>query len=65
MILQQSDPLKNLRQLLSAYRKEQKLSVRSLSKLVGIEHTALWRFEQGSGLREKQWTTLIAWIFKN
>lgn len=52
-----------LAELVKAYRESQGMSIRQMSKLTGIEHTALWRFEQGRFLRVKQFTNLVRWVF--
>lgn len=52
-----------LAELVKAYRETHKLSIRQMSVRTGVEHTALWRFEQGRFLRVKQFTNLVRWVF--
>lgn len=49
--------------LLSLYRKEHRLSIRELAKIIGVGHTVLWRFERGQSLQNDHWSKIINWLF--
>lgn len=48
--------------LIHAYRKDQKLSLRTLAREIGIEHNALFRFEAGRELKDAQWIKIMIWM---
>jgi transcriptional regulator with XRE-family HTH domain len=51
--------------LLRLYRKERKVTVRSLAKEIGIKHTTLWRFENGRGIESPSLARIINWVFSS
>lgn len=48
--------------LLRLYRKERKVTVRSLAKEIGIKHTTLWKFENGRDIESPSLMRIINWI---
>ncbi len=58
-----NDTVRNvLNQLLIRYRKSTGQSRRALAKEIGIEHTALKRFEEGSSIESDKWVKLMMWV---
>ena len=52
-----------LGKLISAYRKQQGMSLRQFSRQTGIDYTTLWRLENGDGETCKQWPAILRWVF--
>lgn len=44
------------------YRAARKLSIRTLAKRIGVHHNALWRFEKGEEISQKQWVKIFMWL---
>ena len=44
------------------YREKYGFTVRELAKIIGVEHTALWRFERGAEVRNKASNKIILWL---
>lgn len=51
-----------LARLVKAYRETEKISTRDLAQIIGIDHTILWRFEQGKEIRSPQWVKIAKWV---
>lgn len=51
-----------LRTLLTIYRKDQKLSLSKLAKLIGVDRTAIHRMEAGRPISEKNWVAIVKWV---
>lgn len=51
-----------LARALKAYRKETGHTLRSAAKLIGVNHNALQRFENGHPLDGKNLATIIKWL---
>ncbi len=54
-----------LAECVSAYQRENKLSVRQLAKKVGCNHSTLWRFLNGENTDGKTITRLLSWSLHN
>jgi transcriptional regulator with XRE-family HTH domain len=48
--------------LLRLYRKDAKLSVRELAKTINVDHTVLYRFEEGSEISGASWVRIVKWL---
>ena len=48
--------------VIRAYRESKGISVRAMAKIIGVEHTALWRFEQGRQINTPSWVAIIKWL---
>lgn len=53
-----------LARLILAYRKQNKISVRQLAKSIGMDYSALSRFERGREVTSKQWMLIAKWLMK-
>lgn len=51
----------NLARLIEARRVVDKESIRTFAKRLGIETTALWRFEQGKHVDARNLAAIIKW----
>lgn len=51
-----------LGKVIAGYRRDSKLSVRALAQLMGVEHTKLWRFEQGREVQTSVWVRIFLWL---
>ena len=51
-----------LPQLLKLYRQDHELSLRQAARLIGMDHSALHRFEGGRSLDQKQFARLLTWV---
>jgi predicted transcriptional regulator len=51
-----------LRHLILAYRKQNNLGVRTLATIIGVSHTCLYRFEQGSAIKAPQLEMIWKWL---
>ena len=58
-----ADGIPVLCEMVKAYRVGRGFSIRDMANHTGIEHTALWRFEQGRFLRLRQYANLMRWVF--
>lgn len=54
-----------LGKLLQAYRFQEKISVRQMAKEIGVDHTSLWRFEQGESPKHKLFIAILKWALLN
>lgn len=52
-----------LGKMIAAYRKQNGLSLRELSKQTGVTVMTLWRLENGQAERCKQWLPIVRWVF--
>jgi transcriptional regulator with XRE-family HTH domain len=50
--------------LVKAYRKANKISLRKMAREIGIETTALYRFEAGRSLSNDKWTAILVWTLE-
>jgi transcriptional regulator with XRE-family HTH domain len=50
--------------MLTAYRKDRKLSLRKFAKMVGVDINTIWRIENGQYETCKQWPTVLRWVFE-
>lgn len=50
--------------LIALYRKEHSLSVRQMAKVIGVDHTSLWRFEAGEqgGITFPNLCKILQWV---
>lgn len=48
--------------VIAGYRKAENISVRELAARIGVEHSALWRFEQGKPIKTKLWVAIVKWL---
>jgi len=48
-------------QMLLAYRKEKKLSLRTLAKRIGVDFTSLSMFERGKRQAGPTWIRIMVW----
>ncbi len=48
-------------QAIRAWRKERKLGLRELAKRIGVDYTALSKFERGTPLG-KNWVKIMVWL---
>lgn len=48
--------------MLRAYREKQKLSLRELARMIGVDFTTLSRFENGKAVTTDAWVAIIKWI---
>lgn len=48
--------------VIQGYRLQQKLSVRALAAQMGVEHTKLWRFEQGREIEGGALLRIVDWF---
>lgn len=53
-----------LANILKAYRKAEGLSMRGTAKIVGIDYTALHRFESGRPVSNRNLVKIILWMFE-
>lgn len=51
----------NLRALLSAYRKQHRMPLRSLAKRLGVGHTVLFRFMNGHEIDAHNYIAIVRW----
>jgi len=51
-----------LGQLIKSHRKVEKIGVRKLAKAIGIDHTVLHRFENGSNIKSDQLSKIYHWM---
>jgi transcriptional regulator with XRE-family HTH domain len=51
-----------LGQIIQAWRKQERLSLQKASRLMGVEYTALWRFERGRPVNSRCWVALMLWL---
>ena len=58
-------PEMKLGKLLQAYRFQEKISVRQMAKELGVDHTSLWRFEQGQIPKHKFFVAILKWALLN
>ncbi len=49
--------------MLKSYRRSEKLSLRQLARVIGVGHTVLHRFENGSNITARQLTQIYSWVF--
>jgi len=49
-------------ELVSAWRKRNKLSVRQLASRIKVDQSALWRFEQGKPINDANWVKIATWV---
>jgi transcriptional regulator with XRE-family HTH domain len=50
---------------IAAYRAQHGISIRKLAKQVGVETTALFRFERGRSIANDKWVKVVRWAFSN
>jgi len=50
-----------LQSLVAAYREQHKISVRKLAREIGVDHTALFKFEKGQRAYSKELARIIIW----
>jgi len=48
--------------LLHLYRMENKVTTRKLAKQIGVEHTCLWRFENGKSIESRSFAKILNWL---
>ena len=44
------------------HREFERLTIRQLAKIIGIETTSLWRFEQGRPVKSSTWVAIVTWL---
>lgn len=50
--------------LVRSYRVQHKLSVRKVAKEIGVDHSALFRLEQGAEPAFNQFRKVLLWLLK-
>jgi len=50
-----------LQKMFSAWRRQEKLSIRKAAKRIGITHSALFRFENNREVESRQLITIMRW----
>lgn len=53
-----------LPQLLKRWRETENLTLAQLAHRIGIERTALWKFERGDILGNKNFTRIFLWLLR-
>lgn len=53
-----------LSELIKAYREQNRISVRTLAKRIGITYQLLWRFEEGREIESCAWVKIMVWVLK-
>lgn len=51
-----------LGELIQAWRKQRRLTLQQAARRLGVEYTALWRFEQGRPVGERYWVRIMVWL---
>lgn len=52
-----------LARMLKAYRMHEKLSLRKMARIIGIDHTTLYRFESGDEIASSAWSKIALWVY--
>jgi transcriptional regulator with XRE-family HTH domain len=58
-------PPTRFREMLKLYRESTGLSYRHIAALTGLEHSVIWRFEEGRPVKENAFARLVSWIMEN
>lgn len=48
--------------LIRAYEKMNKISTRKLAKEIGVDYTALYRFERGRNVQFRKFSKIMLWL---
>lgn len=51
-----------LGKLVKLYRESRNMSLREMEKVIGVESTALFRFESGKPVSNKNWVRIVKWV---
>lgn len=54
-----------LGKLLRSYRLQENMTLRNMAKEIGVDHTSLWRFEQGEAPKHKLFIAILKWALLN
>jgi transcriptional regulator with XRE-family HTH domain len=49
-------------ELIQTWRKTRGLSLQDAARRIGVEYTALWRFEQGNPVAESSLVKIMVWL---
>lgn len=55
----------NVGKVIRGYRESRQLSVRALASQIGVEHTKLWRFENGREVQARVWVRIFLWLLRD
>jgi transcriptional regulator with XRE-family HTH domain len=48
--------------MLKRWRETEKKTVRQMAEIIGVDHTVLWKFEQGQDITRKNWVRIMVWM---
>jgi cytoskeletal protein RodZ len=54
-----------LAQLIRDHRERHHLSLRAMARKIGIDYSALRRFENGRNIQQCHWSVILKWLFSS